>query len=50
MTRAAAVVYGVEGVEQCWPEPLLCHDVAVQSGQLAVAGTIGVSPKVEDEQ
>ena len=50
MTKAAAVVYGIEGVEQCWPEPLLCHDVTVQSSQLAVAGTIGVSPDTEDDQ
>lgn len=48
MTKATAVVYGVEGVEKAWPEPLLCHDVAIQENQLAVAGTIGTSPQTEE--
>lgn len=49
MTKAVAVVYGIEGVEQCWPETALCHDVVVENSQLAVGGTIGVSPDVEDD-
>lgn len=49
MSRAAAVVYGIEGVEKTWPEPLLCHDVTITKSQLAVAGTIGVSPEPEED-